>query len=192
MSENSPSSKQPPLGATELSADGLLTICCLQLTYHPCKTGMHNTSFYSTETQLKYVFGRLIFIHLQCREVLPFCRFQRQRCIKILCPKDPDFYIPLALKTAKGQQLPAPEVYKNQSPSVLRAPVVCLSETPNPPEFAQPRLSRVKGWSSPAKGYKFGCVCSYMAGVISHQRNDWPYRNKHTQICTLSLGMTTP
>ena len=32
-------------------------------------------------------------------------------------------------------------------------------------EFAQPRLSRVKGRSSPARGYKFGCVCSYMAGV---------------------------
>ena len=58
------------------------------------------------------------------------------------------------------------------------------------PEFAQPRWSRVKGLSSPAGRYKFGCVCSYMAGVISHQRNDWPYRNKHTQICTLSLGMT--
>ena len=35
---------------------------------------------------------------------------------------------------------------------------------PNPPEFAQPRLSRVKRRSSPARGYKFGCVCSYMAG----------------------------
>ena len=30
-------------------------------------------------------------------------------------------------------------------------------------EFAQPRLSGVKGQSSPARGYKFGCVCSYMA-----------------------------
>ena len=29
---------------------------------------------------------------------------------------------------------------------------------PNPPEFAQPRLSRVKGWSSPARGYQFGPV----------------------------------
>ena len=61
--------------------------------------------------------GRLIFIHHQCWEVLPFCRFQRQRCIKILCPKDPDFYTPLALKTAKGQHLPALVVYKNQSPT---------------------------------------------------------------------------
>ena len=34
----------------------------------------------------------------------------------------------------------------------------------NPPDFAQPRLSRVKARSSPARGYKFGCVCSYMAG----------------------------
>ena len=65
-----------------------------------------------------------------------------------------------------------------------------LSELQNPPEFAQSRLSRAKGRSSPARGYKFGCGCSYMAGVISHQRSDWPYRNKHTQICTLSLGMT--
>ena len=31
-------------------------------------------------------------------------------------------------------------------------------------EFAQPRLSRVKARSSPARGYKFGYVCSYMAG----------------------------
>ena len=35
---------------------------------------------------------------------------------------------------------------------------------PNPPEFAQPRLSRVKARSSPARGYKFGRACSYMAG----------------------------
>ena len=35
---------------------------------------------------------------------------------------------------------------------------------PNSPEFAQPHLSRVKARSSPARGYKFGCVCSYMAG----------------------------
>ena len=48
----------------------------------------------------------------------------------------------------------------------------------------------VKGQSSPARGYKFGCVCSYMAGVISRQRHDWPYRNEDAQICTLSLGMT--
>ena len=63
-------------------------------------------------------YGRLIFIHLQCWEVLPFCCFQRQRCIKILCPKDPDFYTPLVLKMAKGQHLPALVVYKNQSPKI--------------------------------------------------------------------------
>ena len=33
-------------------------------------------------------------------------------------------------------------------------------------EFAQPRLSRVKRRSSPARGYKFGCVYSYMAGIV--------------------------
>ena len=70
-------------------------------------------------TKTFFSFRRLIFIHLQCWEVLPFCRFQRQRCIKILCPEDPDFYTPLALKTAKGQHLPALEVYKNQSPILI-------------------------------------------------------------------------
>ena len=50
--------------------------------------------------------GRLIFIHLQCWEVLPFCRFQRQRCIKIRVFRAQDFYTSLALKTAKGQHLP--------------------------------------------------------------------------------------
>ena len=41
---------------------------------------------------------------------------------------------------------------------------IFYQRVPNPPEFAQPRLSRVKARSSPARGYKFGCVCSYMAG----------------------------
>ena len=39
-----------------------------------------------------------------------------------------------------------------------------FQRAPNPTEFAQPRLSRVKARSSPARGYKLGCVCSYMAG----------------------------
>ena len=70
-------------------------------------------------------FGRLIFIHHQCWEVLPFCRFQRQRCIKIRVLGAQDFYTPLALKTAKGQHLPALVVYKNQSP-MLTAELFCL------------------------------------------------------------------
>ena len=40
--------------------------------------------------------------------------------------------------------------------------VMLFQRAPNPP--AQPRLSRVKRRSSPARGYKFGCVCSCMAG----------------------------
>ena len=60
--------------------------------------------------------GRLIFIHLHCWEVLPFCIFRRQRCIKIRVLRAQDFYTPLALKTAKGQHLPALEVSKHQSP----------------------------------------------------------------------------
>ena len=46
----------------------------------------------------KHQIGRLIFIHLQCWEVLPFSRFQRQRCIKIRVLRAQDFYTPLALK----------------------------------------------------------------------------------------------
>ena len=38
-----------------------------------------------------------------------------------------------------------------------------ISELQTRPKFAQPRLSRVKGRSSPARGCKFGCVCSYMS-----------------------------
>ena len=34
----------------------------------------------------------------------------------------------------------------------------------NPPEFAQPRLSGFTARLSPARGYKFGCVSSCMAG----------------------------
>ena len=68
--------------------------------------------------------------------MLPFCRYQRQRCIKILCPKDPDL---LALKTAKGQHLPALEVYKNQSPRmvafqfhVFGRPLLRMTASPSP------------------------------------------------------------
>ena len=60
--------------------------------------------------------GRRIFIHHQCWEVLRFCRFQRQRCTKVRVLRSQDFHTPLALKTAKGQHLPALVVYTNQSP----------------------------------------------------------------------------
>ena len=56
--------------------------------------------------------------------------------------------------------------------------------------FAQPRLSSVEARSSPARGYKFGCVCSHMAGhedagvVTGHIGTNTP------PICTPSLGTT--
>ena len=40
-----------------------------------------------------------------------------------------------------------------------------FQQAPNPPEFAQPGLSRSKGQSFPTKGYQFGCVCFCMAGL---------------------------
>ena len=45
----------------------------------------------------------------------------------------------------------------------ISIPTKRVNELQTHPEFAQPRLSRVKARSSPARGYKFGCVCSYMA-----------------------------
>ena len=61
---------------------------------------------------------------------------------------------------------------------------------PNPPEFAQPRSSRVKRRSSPARKYKCGSLFLYGRSLPRHP-HDRPYRNKHTQICTPSLGTTT-
>ena len=51
---------------------------------------------------------------------MPFFTIQRQRCVKIPFPKDPEFYTPLALNCQKRQHLSALEVYKNQSPIVTR------------------------------------------------------------------------
>ena len=48
-------------------------------------------------------YGRLISIHLQCWEVLPFLAIQRQRCIKFRVLRAQDFYTPLALNLQKGQ-----------------------------------------------------------------------------------------
>ena len=49
--------------------------------------------------------GRLILIHLQCWEMLPFLTIQRQRCIKFRVLREEDFYTPLALNYQKGQHL---------------------------------------------------------------------------------------
>ena len=81
--------------------------------------------FRGPEFFLAYL-GRLIFIHLQCWEVLPFCRFQRQWCLKIRVLRAQNFYTPLALKTAKGQRLPAMEVHKNQSPISVQLGITAL------------------------------------------------------------------
>ena len=56
--------------------------------------------------------------------------------------------------------------------------VIC-QRAPNPPESAQPRLSRVKRRSSPA-GCKFGCVCSYIAG------------HEDAGVVTSHIGTNTP
>ena len=43
-------------------------------------------------------------------------------------------------------------------------PVYSSASSKPTTEFAQPRLSRVQARSSPARGYNWSCVCSYMAG----------------------------
>ena len=106
-------------------------LVCFLSNQHPCfgfKTqDEKNTNFWSKgglqqngDLLWTCVFGRLIFIHLQCWEALRILTFQHQRCIKILCPKGPEFYTPLALKSQNSQHLPALEVYKNQSPSFAK------------------------------------------------------------------------
>ena len=57
---------------------------------------------------------------------------------------------------------------------------------PNPPEFAQPRLSRVKGRSSPARGYKFGCVCPYMASHYVGEMTPAIYEQTHPNLYPLA------
>ena len=52
--------------------------------------------------------------------MLPFLRIQRQQCIKFRVLGAQDFYTPLPLNCQKkGQHLPAPEGYKNQSPKKI-------------------------------------------------------------------------
>ena len=41
-----------------------------------------------------------------------------------------------------------------------------------------------------ARGYKFGCVCSCMAGHYAWHPNDQQFRNKRTQLVSLTLVMT--
>ena len=60
---------------------------------------------------------------------------QRQRCIKILCPKDPELHTALALSCQKGQHLPALEVYKNQSPKIIMRFESCDSSHALPRPF---------------------------------------------------------
>ena len=68
------------------------------------------------EEENPFIFGRLIFIHLQCWEVLPFLTIQLQRCIKFMVLRAQEFYTPLALNCPKKQHLPALEVYKISLP----------------------------------------------------------------------------
>ena len=48
--------------------------------------------------------------------VVPLLPIQRQQCIKFRVLRAQDFYAPLAQNCAKRQHLPAPKMYKNQSP----------------------------------------------------------------------------
>ena len=65
-------------------------------------------------------------------EVLPFYRFQRQRCIKILCPKDPDSLFTAGTENGKGS-----------SSQHWRCIKISLPRTP-PPGPRQPGLHRKK------------------------------------------------
>ena len=75
--------------------------------FMPCLPSLVIFCFFPVCPLFAFSTGRLIFIHHQCWEALPFLTIQRQRCIKVL------------LNCQNGQHLPAPEVYKNQSPISL-------------------------------------------------------------------------
>ena len=79
--------------------------------------------------------GRLLFIHLQCWEVLPFLTIQGQRRIKFRVLGVQDCYTPLALTCRKGQHLPALEVYKTCSASPKPHP-----SKPHPCNMAQAKM----------------------------------------------------
>ena len=67
----------------------------------------------------------------------------------------------------------------------ISIPFLASASSKTHPSLHSPVFSRVKRRSSPARGYKFGCVCHEDAGVMTGHIG-----NKHTQICTPSLGMT--
>ena len=58
-------------------------------------------------TFLILTFGRLILYTSSAGRCCLFFTIQRQWCIEILCPKDPEFYTPLALNCQKGQTPPS-------------------------------------------------------------------------------------
>ena len=67
-----------------------------------------------------------------------------------------------------------------------------VQRAPNPPEFAQPRLSRGSKGGRPQRGVNIW-VCLFLYGrSLPRHLHDRPYRRKHTQICTPSLGTTAP
>ena len=84
---------------------------------------------------------------------------QRQRCTKILCPKHPEFYTPLALKCHKGQHLPALDVYTNRSPTHHGAPIPQKEDALMPAE----NLNAMAG----LRNCKLGCFVSCTFGSES-------------------------
>ena len=59
-----------------------------------------------------------------------------------------------------------------------------LSELQTHPNLHNPRLTRVKREVVPSEGLQIW-VCLFLYGQsLRRHPHDWPYRNKHTQICT--------
>ena len=85
-----------------------------------------------------------------------------------------------------------PQNVSAQPPSFCRIPGKIRNQpAPNPPKFAQLRLSRVKAWSSPARGYKFGCETRELEvprirlsifGVNSSTNPETPWKRSQTEV----------
>ena len=69
--------------------------------------------------------------------MVPLLTIQRQRCIKFRVLRAQDFYTPLALNCVKRQHLPAPEVYKNQSPIILGRKILDINKHRSDPKLTR-------------------------------------------------------
>ena len=91
------------------------------------------------------------------------------------------FYLQSFCSSLQGSR---PKMWRKSPDSEAKKISVESQRSPNPPEFAQPRLSRVKPRSSPARGYKNLGVCLFLYG--------WYYAGAKLQIWVCLICVILP